>query len=98
KAIIVTEQGETLATVNELTRRFESGRSQPWVLQLSGERLGAMLGAIVAFRLIVERIDAKFKLSQNRDANDQRRVAAALTDERNPEADATSAWMQRYGI
>ena len=98
KAVIVTDPSETLATVNELTRRFESGRPRPWALQLSGGRLDAMLGAIVALRLVIERIDAKFKLSQNRDANDQRRVAAALADERYAEAVATSEWMQRYGI
>ncbi len=97
-AIIATHRSETLTTVNELTRRFEAGRPRPWTLQLSGERLDAMLAAIVAFRLVIERIDAKFKLSQNRDANDQRRVAAALADERYAEAGATSEWMRRYGI
>jgi len=98
KAIIATDRSETLATVNELTRRFESGRPQPWTLQLSGERLDTMLGAIVAFRLVIERVDAKFKLSQNRDANDRRRVAAALADEHYADAEATSEWMQRYCI
>ena len=46
-----------------------------------GARLDAMLDAIVAFRIIIERIDAKFKLSQNRVPSDRQRVIAALADE-----------------
>ena len=37
-----------------------------------------MVGAIVGFRMRVKRIDAKFKLSQNRTPDDRARVAAAL--------------------
>jgi len=53
----------------------------------------AMVGAIVAFRIDIERIDAKFKLSQNRDEADRRRVASALRSEGYADATATAAWM-----
>ena len=59
---LVTDRDSTLATVKELTAHFESGRDAPWHLQLEGARLDAMLGAIVAFRMTITRIDAKFKL------------------------------------
>jgi transcriptional regulator len=97
RAVVVPDRESTVATVNALTQRFESGRPQPWALQLTGARLDAMLGAIVAFRLVIERIDAKFKLSQNRSAQDRVRVAAALRDEDYAEAGATADWMQRHG-
>jgi len=78
-----------------MVARFEGGRAAPWRLQLEGARLDAMVGAIVAFEIEIERIDAKFKLSQNRDEADRRRVAAALRTEAYADATATADWMDR---
>lgn len=93
---LVEDRDATLATVNALTARFESERAAPWHLQLEGARLDAMLGAIVAFRMTITRIDAKFKLSQNRGTADRERVIAGLRAEEHPEATATAAWMTDY--
>ncbi|MFI4951690.1 MAG: FMN-binding negative transcriptional regulator [Burkholderiales bacterium] len=95
RAEIVADRAGTLATLQELIDRFEGGRAAPWRLQLEGARLDTMLGAIVAFRIVIDRIDVKFKLSQNREAADRRRVAAALRDESFADATATAAWMDR---
>jgi transcriptional regulator len=54
-----------------------------------------MVGAIVAFRIAIERIDAKFKLSQNKDQIDRSRVASGLRGEDHADATATAAWMDR---
>jgi transcriptional regulator len=78
-----------------MVARFESSRPAPWRLQLEGARLDAMVGAIVAFEIEIERIDAKFKLSQNRDEADRRRVASALRNEAYADAIATADWMDR---
>ena len=56
----------------------------------------ALLGAIVGFRLHIERVDTKLKFSQNRSAEDRDRVIAALRGEGHPEATATAAWMESY--
>jgi transcriptional regulator len=80
-----------------MVARFEGSRPAPWRLQLEGARLEAMVGAIVAFRIDIERIDAKFKLSQNRDEADRRRVATALRSEAYADATATADWMDREG-
>jgi transcriptional regulator len=93
---LVDDRDAKLATVNELTSRFESERAAPWHLQLEGARLDAMLGAIVAFRMTITRIDAKFKLSQNRGAADRDRVMAGLQGEARGEATATAEWMAAY--
>jgi transcriptional regulator len=90
---IIDDRDATLATVEELAARFESGRAAPWHLQLEGSRLDAMLGAIVAFRMTIAGIDAKFKLSQNRSAADRDRVIAGLQAEHHADAAATAAWM-----
>lgn len=93
RAAAVADRGATIATLQAMIARFEGGRPAPWRLQLEGARLDAMLAGIVAFRVVIERIDAKFKLSQNKDVDDRRRVAAALRDEAYADAAATAAWM-----
>ena len=85
---------ETRAVLDLMIHRFEAGRAAPWKLGLTPERLEAMVGAIVGFRIRVKRIDAKFKLSQNRTREDRRRVAAGLDGEGYADAAATAAWMR----
>ena len=87
---------ETRAILDVLIHRFESGRDAPWQPGLDRARMDAMVNAIVGFRMKIKRIDAKFKLSQNRAPDDRARVAAALAAEGYPEADATAAWMRTY--
>jgi transcriptional regulator len=55
-----------------------------------------MVNGIVAFRLVIDRVDTKLKLSQNRSAVDRQRVVAALRTEDTADASATADWMQRY--
>ena len=95
-AEVMTDPGETRALLDELIDRYEGGREAPWRLQLEGRALGAMLEAIVGFRLAIERIEVKFKFSQNRSAEDRERVIAALRGENDAEAQATAEWMDRY--
>lgn len=95
RAEIVDDRAATLATLEHMIERFEGGRPAPWRLQLEGARLDAMVGAIVAFRIAIERIDAKFKLSQNKDEADRKRVASGLRGEAFADATATAAWMDR---
>ena len=60
-----------------LTRRYETDGS--WSMEkLPPQYLDGMLRCIVGVEIDVTRIDAKFKLSQNRSAEDRRRVVAAL--------------------
>jgi len=94
-ATLVDDAADKRAIVEELTGRFESSRAAPWHLQLEGNRLKAMLGAIVGFRIAVTRVDAKFKMSQNRSAADRERVVSALNAESDADAIATAQWMSR---
>jgi transcriptional regulator len=84
------------ALLDAMVQRYERGRAQPWRLQLEGRALEALLGAIVGFRLRIERVEAKFKLSQNRSVEDRERVIEKLRAEGYPEANATAAWMEAY--
>jgi len=90
------EPAATRSILDVMIQRFESTRPAPWRLGLDQKRRDAMVGAIVGFRLKIKRIDAKFKLSQNRSREDRRRVITALDAEDHPDAAATAAWMRSY--
>jgi transcriptional regulator len=92
------EPAQTRAILDVLIQRFESQRVRPWQPGLDRARLDALVAAIVGFRMRIRRIDAKFKLSQNRSVEDRTRVAEALDQEGFAEADATAAWMRAYAI
>src|SRR5690606_668484 len=70
----ITERAALAELVEDLADFFERDRDDPWIPDYPE----AMLDAIVGFRLPVERLDAKFKLSQNRGAADRAGVVAAL--------------------
>ena len=91
---LAERDSETRAILDLLIQRFESSRPAPWRPEFERQRLAAMVNAIVGFRLTVKRLDAKFKLSQNRSRDDRARVAAALAAEGYADATATAAWMQ----
>lgn len=64
---------------------------------LPAEYRDAMLRGIVAFEILVDDLQGKFKLSQNRPAGDRRRVHQAQS-EGTPDDRALALWMERLGI
>lgn len=71
--------GELPPLLDRLSRLYEDGRPEPWRMQaLPADYTASMLGAIVGFEIAVDRLEGKFKLSQNRRGEDIDRVAAAL--------------------
>ncbi len=68
--------------VTRLTTRHEAGRAQPWAVTDAPARyVDGQLRAIVGVELVVERIEAKRKLSQNRSEADRRGVLAGLQED-----------------
>jgi transcriptional regulator len=71
--------------VRRLTERHESRRAKPWSVDDAPPAFHAgQLRAIVGIELHVSRVEAKFKLSQNRSAADLDGVVAGLTDDGLP--------------
>jgi len=65
--------------VTRLTDRHEHGRPDPWaVTDAPAKYVDGQLRAIVGIELVVERVEAKAKLSQNRDAEDRAGVLSFL--------------------
>ena len=85
------------AIVDALSARHEAPFARPWTsAKMKPDLLEKMLGAIVGFRMTVEQIDAKFKLSQNRSGADRAGVIAGLEGRGTPDAEILAAWMRDY--
>jgi transcriptional regulator len=64
--------------VFDTTHKYESAMPAPWKIPLSERELGGMLKAIVGFSIEITRLEAKFKLGQNRSKEDQEGMLQAL--------------------
>ena len=85
QAEVFDEPERLLQLVSRLSDRHEQGRAQPWaVSDAPREYIDAMLRAIVGFALPIRRLEGKWKLSQNRSANDQTGVRVGLATSNNP--------------
>jgi transcriptional regulator len=87
---------DKLALIDRTTAQFEHANTPPWTRRVEGERLEKMLDAIVAFRIPVARIEAKFKLNQNRTPADRAKVVAQLHSTAHPDLLAMAQWMQTH--
>jgi transcriptional regulator len=71
-----------LALVTRLTETHETGRPAPWaVTDAPPEFIRAQLKGIVGFELPIARLEGKWKLSQNRPAEDRASVIEGLRRE-----------------
>ena len=80
--------------VTRLTLRHEDYRDAPWaVADAPPDYISGQLRGIVGVELAIDTVEAKHKLSQNRSAEDQAAVAAALAGEPGPGPAAIAALM-----
>lgn len=94
QAEVFDEPERLLQLVSRLSDRHEQGRAQPWaVSDAPREYIDAMLRAIVGFALPIRRVEGKWKLSQNRSANDQTGVRVGLATSNNPRDHELAAQM-----
>jgi transcriptional regulator len=74
RARVLDDAAATGRHVERLAARFERGSAAPWVPDYDARRLAGIVGIEIA----IGEIQGKFKLSQNRSAEDRARVAARL--------------------
>ena len=78
KPRLIEAEAELEVLLAQQTQIAERHMPNPWKPELTGERRTRLLGMIVGFEIEVTDIQAKFKLSQNRPAEDRSRVIAEL--------------------
>jgi transcriptional regulator len=79
------DEAELHELLMRLSSIYEAGNAKPWKMsELPADYVSVMLKAIVGFEIEVERLEGKFKLSQNRPV-EVPRVVAALESGGEPE-------------
>lgn len=91
---LVHEAAALEAMVRELVEFNEAFRDPPWRMDLPADYRPKMLAGIVGFEMDIERLEGKFKLSQNRLPPDQARVIDALEGTAGDAARDTAALMR----
>lgn len=82
------------ALLQRLTERHEATLPRPWSLaDAPGDYIDRMLAAVVGVEVAVERLEGKFKLSQNRTAADRDGVVAGLRARGDAASEALAAAM-----
>jgi len=75
---LVRDPRELEAMLLELVVENEAHGPQPWRMDLPADYRDKMIAGIVGFEIDIVRMEGKFKLSQNRPADDRPRVIEAL--------------------
>ena len=82
---IVDDAAWLLALVTRLTATHEAGRAQPWaVSDAPADYIAGMVKAIIGFELPIARLEGKWKMSQNRPAEDRAGVVEGLMRDGSP--------------
>ena len=69
--------------VIDTTEKYEALMPKPWSIPLSEEEIAKMLKAIVGFSIAITRVEAKFKLGQNRSAEDREGTVRGLSQSKH---------------
>lgn len=79
---LIEDMGVVRAQQEELVDRFEHRRASPWRLDSQPERyIEGMLKGIAAFEIPIDRLEGKFKLSQNHPKGNRIGAIAGLRNE-----------------
>lgn len=78
--------------LEQLYARFSGGEALP----THPDKVARLLGGIVAFRMPITKLEAKFKMNQNKSAADRAGVVAGLRAGGHAEDLAVADWMQAH--
>ena len=92
--LIENEDGKD-ALLKDLIALHEPAYTERWREMPEGFRR-TMLAGIVGFRIVISRIEGKFKVSQNRSETERRNVQTAHAGG-TPDQQSLAAWMRRLG-
>jgi transcriptional regulator len=89
----VHDPGELLPLLDRTVAFFEGARPRPWQLQGSHAFLDRLVRAIVGFRIEIDALEGKWKLSQNHPAERREKVIRALQAQGGEDAEAVALLM-----
>ncbi|HEV2582967.1 MAG TPA: FMN-binding negative transcriptional regulator [Ktedonobacteraceae bacterium] len=76
----IDDPSELYALLKNLIQLHESQFEHPWTYPLPEEYVEKMMRGVVGFTMPITRLEGKYKMSQNRNENEQKRVIAELQE------------------
>ena len=95
---VVSDHEKIVSLLEETVRFYEASFERPWPGTLPDELRDQLIDSIVAFEIDVTRIEGKFKLGQNRSAEDVAGVYRALAASQNAQHRELAAVMSQAGV
>ena len=96
-ATTYAEPDQLLSMLHDLIPTFEAAYEQQWA-SLSEAYQQRMLSHIVGFEIAVTKLEAKFKLSQNRTRNEQQHIIDSLSGASDTAVSGTAHLMCEHGL
>ena len=83
---IIEDRVRLQEILQRMVTRYESGREQPWSMDLADENfIDKLTAAIAGFEIEIDRLEGKWKLSQNHPAERREQIISGLTDTQRPD-------------
>ncbi|MCR9200080.1 MAG: FMN-binding negative transcriptional regulator [Planctomycetaceae bacterium] len=95
---VFSDHADVVSLLEETVRFYEASFDEPWPGTLPKELRDQLIDSIVAFEIDVTRIEGKFKLGQNRSAEDVAGVYRALTASQNSQDCELAVVMLEAGV
>jgi transcriptional regulator len=97
EATLFSDEEDLKQTLHRMIETFESSYMAQWS-EMSEQYRNRMLKHIVGFEIKAKRLEAKFKLSQNRNKGEQTRVIQSLTQSKDSNISGVAELMQQEGL
>lgn len=95
---LITDSQRTQEILQSTVARYESQLPNPWDGTLPEQYREVMAQALVAFEIPLTRIEAQFKLGQNRSATDLQGVYRALSDSEDVNRQQLAVMMRQENL
>jgi transcriptional regulator len=95
---LMEDRREIQLLLARMVALYEAGQPQPWRLNEADEFVDRMLKQIVAFRIPITRLEGKWKLNQNRPANQRQRVVNELSQRSDENSQAIAQLMRGFAV
>jgi transcriptional regulator len=88
-------QSELIELLDQLSQKHEAQFESPWTIdKLSEEQLQRMSKAIVGFKISIDEIEGKAKLSQNKSKEEKQNLMNGLSEQKDPGSQQILKWMK----
>ena len=95
KPRLLQTEAELRHVLDETVQQHEAGQPNPWsTSRLPAEMESKLHQAIVGFEIEITRLEAKFKLGQNRSPEDQSKMLQSLKSSSDPDSQNLAAFIE----